>query len=93
MTNHLHSAAEILSQLASPAASENFSPFGEQPLLLLDLQAATAPQVERLQAFLENTDFRALRAEHPALRGGAGIVVRLERSCSGAVEWLIVEGG
>ena len=46
-----------------------------------------------LTAFLEQTDFRALRAKHPALRGGAGIVVRLERSCSGAVEWLIVEGG
>ena len=52
MPNHLHSAAKILSLLASPAASENFSPFGEQPLLLLDLQAATAPQVKLLQAYL-----------------------------------------
>lgn len=52
MPNHLHSAAEILLQLASPAASENFSPFGEQPFLLLDLQTVTVSQARQLQAYL-----------------------------------------
>jgi enoyl-CoA hydratase/carnithine racemase len=52
MPNHLHSAAEILLQLASPAASENFSPLGEQPFLLLDLQAATVSEIRQLQTHL-----------------------------------------
>ncbi len=52
MPNHLHSATEILVQLASPAAIENFAPLGEQPFLLLDLQSVTASEIRALQAYL-----------------------------------------
>lgn len=52
MHSHLYSAAELLEKLPYPAAHENFSPLGQPPFLLLDLQAATALQIEQLHAYL-----------------------------------------
>lgn len=47
--------------------------------------------LDLLEEFLNTTDFRALRAEHPELAGGVPCRVRLERRAGGGVAWTLVE--
>ncbi|MBN2493833.1 MAG: hypothetical protein JXR96_04510 [Deltaproteobacteria bacterium] len=43
--------------------------------------------IELLRAFLEGTDFRAVRASHPELAGSQRARVRLWRDRDGAAHW------
>ncbi len=40
-----------------------------------------------VQQFLEQSDFRELRAKHPELAGGSAIQITLWRSDSGQIRW------
>jgi hypothetical protein len=51
------------------------------------------PVIELLDLFLQTTDFRRLRAEHPQLAGEVRCRVRLSRTPDGAVRWEIVTTG
>jgi hypothetical protein len=54
---------------------------------------AIEPVVELLDLFLQTTDFRRLRAEHPELAGEIPCRVRLYRTPDGAVRWEITSTG
>jgi hypothetical protein len=53
-------------------------------------EAAIEPVVELLDLFLQTTDFRRLRAEHPQLAGEVPCRVRLYRTPDGAVRWEVI---
>ena len=54
---------------------------------------AIEPVVELLDLFLQTTDFRRLRAEHPELAGETPCRVRLYRTPDGAVRWEVITTG
>ncbi|MDY0002598.1 MAG: hypothetical protein RBU30_14980 [Polyangia bacterium] len=55
-----------------------------------DANTALEPVANTLALFLNNTDFPALRAEHPALAGGAPSLVRLRLTKDGEALWELV---
>jgi hypothetical protein len=60
-------------------------------LLGSDADAVTLdPVIELLDLFLQTTDFRRLRAQHPDLAGEIPCCVRLYRTPDGAVRWEMV---
>lgn len=46
--------------------------------------------VDTLAAFLDNTDFAALRAAHPELAGGTPCFVKLQLDGDGRVQWEVI---
>jgi hypothetical protein len=47
--------------------------------------------VDTLAAFLDNTDFAALRATHPELAGGIPCLVKLRLDRNGSVRWKVID--
>ena len=63
-------------------------------LLGSDADAVTLePVIELLDLFLQTTDFRRLRAEHPELAGETPCRVRLYRRPDDTLGWEIVDTG
>jgi hypothetical protein len=56
-------------------------------------EVAIETVVELLDLFLQTTDFRRLRAQHPQLAGEVPCRVRLYRTSDGAVRWEMVATG